>query len=254
MENKRKIAKASSLRNGIVLMSGVTNQLQVKSYFDSDTNTIKTITRWHSDFKLNRKIDEDLNEIVIKRNQVDKLKKVGCSINIVLILYSALIARDIHYVCAALFFSFTVAKYLYTCIYMSFKMKANKAARYHAAEHMLINAYYKLERVPSLEEIKTFSRFSEYCGSRVVTSIIIGYIPISLAIAFYDEIHIIAYLLICIISFIISKKMLKKDFIKIDQVLFTTPPTDLELKVAIKALDILLKEEEKIEKTSVTIL
>lgn len=255
MENKRKMINATSLRNGIILMSGVTNQLQVKSYFDSDTNTIQTITRWHSDFKLNREIDEDLKEVDMK--QIEKLetsvKRVGWCINLVLILYSALIARNINYIMGALYYSFTCSKYLYVYIYQSFTMKVlngteKEVARYHSAEHMILNAYNKLERVPSLEEIKTFSRFSEYCGSRTIISIIIGYISISLAIAFSDKIHIIAGLLICIISIILSKKMLEKDFVKVEQILLTEPPTDLELEVAIKGLDTLLKEEEKIKK------
>ena len=122
-----------------------------------------------------------------------------------------------------------------------------KLARYHSAEHMVLNAYHKLGKVPSLEEIKTFSRFSKYCGCRVLTSKIIEDIPTTLAIAFYAEIHFIPYILICIFSYIIGRKLLKKDFIKVEQILFTEPPTDLELEVAIKGLETLLKEEEKIK-------
>ena len=122
-----------------------------------------------------------------------------------------------------------------------------KVARYHSAEHMVLNAYRKLGKVPSLDEIKTFSRFSQYCGSRALMSKIIAYIPNSLAIAFCDEIHFITFISILIISYIISRKLLEKDFIKIEQILFTEPPTDLELEVAIKGLETLVKEEEKIK-------
>ena len=39
--------------------------------------------------------------------------------------------------------------------------KERAHARYHAAEHMVINAYYKLQRVPTIEETKESSRFSK---------------------------------------------------------------------------------------------
>lgn len=111
---------------------------------------------------------------------------------------------------------------------------------------MIINAYQKLQRVPTLEELKTFSRFSDKCGSRIAISRIIEHIPISLLIAFSDKINFILYILIFIIIVKMGKKMENTDFIKVEQVLVTEPPTDLELEVAIKGLQTLLKEEEKL--------
>ena len=250
MENKRRIPNATSCRNGIIFISGITNKLVVKSYYDSDTNTIETLTRWYTDFTLRRKIDYDLKEPEIREEKLHG-KAVWC-INLVLIVYSALIARNINYTLGALYYSFMVSKYLYVCIQKSFKMKIlngqeKEEARYHSAEHMVLNAYRKLGKVPSLEEIKTFSRFSEYCGTRIIASRIIEFVPISLAIAFSDKINIIVYVLIFIISWILGKEMLKKDFIKVEQILFTEPPTDLELKVAIKGLETLLNEEKEIK-------
>lgn len=121
-----------------------------------------------------------------------------------------------------------------------------KKARYHSAEHMIINAYQKLQRLPTLEELKTFSRFSDKCGSRIAISRIIEHIPISLLIAFSDKINFILYILIFIIIVKMGEKMENTDFIKVEQVLVTEPPTDLELEVAIKGLQTLLKEEEKL--------
>ena len=253
MKNKIRVPKASSLRNGIVFMSGVTNQLQVKSYFDSRRNSIETIIRWHDDFKWNRGIDRDLKgQDIISKKEEKLVETTGWFINLLLIIYTIFVARDIRYIVASVYYSFTASKYLYVSIYQSFKMKVlnndgKKLARYHSAEHMILNAYHKLGKVPSLDEIKTFSRFSQYCGSRALMSKIIAYIPNSLAIAFCDEIHFITFISILIISYIISRKLLEKDFIKIEQILFTEPPTDLELEVAIKGLETLVKEEEKIK-------
>lgn len=36
--------------------------------------------------------------------------------------------------------------------------------RFHAAEHAVINAYYDLKRIPTLDEIKNYSSFSPRCG------------------------------------------------------------------------------------------
>lgn len=253
MKNEIRLPNASSLRNGIIFVSGLTNQLQVESYFDSSRNSIDTIIRWHDDFKWNRPINQDLKGSDINSKKEETLiENTGWFINILLILYSIFVARDINYIIASGYYSFTVSKYLYVSIYQSFKMKVlnsdeKKVARYHSAEHMVLNAYRKLGKVPSLDEIKTFSRFSKYCGSRVLMSKIIAYIPTSLAIAFGDEIHFSAYISIFIISYIMSRKLLKKDFIKVEQILFTEPPTDIELKVAIRGLETLLSEEEKVK-------
>ena len=45
------------------------------------------------------------------------------------------------------------------------RLKKKGLTRYHGAEHMSIAAYMDLNRVPTIQEVKKYSVFSEYCGS-----------------------------------------------------------------------------------------
>lgn len=46
-------------------------------------------------------------------------------------------------------------------------------AQYHAAEHMVVNAYEKYQRIPTMIEIEKSSPFSERCGSLLLINHII---------------------------------------------------------------------------------
>ncbi|MDO4282547.1 MAG: DUF1385 domain-containing protein [Clostridia bacterium] len=54
------------------------------------------------------------------------------------------------------------------CIYSFYHLyhMSRTSFRNHGAEHMMINAYNKLKRVPTIEEAKYFSRFALNCGDR----------------------------------------------------------------------------------------
>ena len=109
-------------------------------------------------------------------------------------------------------------------------------AAFHSAEHMAINAYEKLQRVPTLEEIKNFSRFSRYCGSRFIFSRICSFLMLCFSIAFLSMKYNLLYLIsigIIIVFLIASTKYGLLNFL---QIFVTNKPSDKELTVAIEGL------------------
>lgn len=112
--------------------------------------------------------------------------------------------------------------------------------KFHSAEHMILNAYRKLKRIPSLEELRDFSRFSNTCGTN------------TMFIRFMDS------LVLLIISFTFNNSLFCKILLVLDivmsmlslcgvlnflQFLTTRKPTDRELLVAIAGLKTCLEHE-----------
>ena len=100
-------------------------------------------------------------------------------VTIVLIILGIL-TLNIGLVLAALILRFTALQDIIKVIWESIQIKTGEAkrfGRYHAATHMLINAYKQLGTVPTLEELKKFSRFSMNCTSVRVFSRIVAVLP-----------------------------------------------------------------------------
>lgn len=114
--------------------------------------------------------------------------------------------------------------------------------KFHSAEHMVLNAYRKLERVPSLEEIRQYSRFSNSCGTNLTTHTIISYITM-FACSFIPN---ALYMLIGVISGqVIICILTNHGFLNFLQKFTTAPPTDKELSVAIAGMNVWLENEKK---------
>lgn len=124
-------------------------------------------------------------------------------------------------------------------IYLERK-KVNRWKKFHSAEHMVLNAYRKLKRLPTIEEIKNFSMFSNTCGTNAITQILI------ISFAFFAESFILnrTYMIIIMsLSVIIVLVLIKIGFLNFIQYFTTDIPTEVELKVAIKGLKVWIKHE-----------
>ena len=62
--------------------------------------------------------------------------------------------------------------------------KERAAARYHAAEHKVINAYKTLQRIPKVQEVRKASRFSSECGSNEIFAETFLFLVINVSIIF----------------------------------------------------------------------
>lgn len=114
--------------------------------------------------------------------------------------------------------------------------------KFHSAKHMLINAYRKLKRVPSLEEIREYSRFDNDCSTNLVTQTVISFVLMFfvtfISNSFYSLIGIIVSNTIVLI-------LLQCSFLNFLQKWTTIVPTDRELSVAIAGLNAWIENEKK---------
>lgn len=106
----------------------------------------------------------------------------------------------------------------------------------HGAEHMTLAAYRKLKRIPTIAEVKNYSRISRTCGgtlaSGLITGQLIGFLLYINGIILPEKIiFFIPFMLRSIFPFNVLGKLLQ---------LYTTKrPDDSNIELAIAALDAL---------------
>lgn len=122
------------------------------------------------------------------------------------------------------------------------RKKEKNAYRFHSAEHMVLNAYRKLRRVPTLEEIRQYSRFSNSCGTNFTAQIITMFTLIFactfMSNSLYREIGIL-------LAIVIVSILLKRGCLNFLQKFTTIIPTDKELAVAIEGMNVWIENEKK---------
>ena len=145
-----------------------------------------------------------------------------------------LIALSIYF---ALFVSFDFLDLALTSYLMKSKNGSLVSlAKPHAAEHMAINAYEQLQRIPTLDEIKNFSRFSKDCGFMIILSRIMTHLSVIILLLFAISGNMLAYYFALAIIPAFMVIAWRKGWFKFLEVFVTAPPTDSELEVAIEGL------------------
>ena len=113
---------------------------------------------------------------------------------------------------------------------------------------MVCNAYKALQRVPTINEIREYSRYSSSCGTNATTEIIIILPLMSLAekiYYFYNWPPIVLVIMTGIIT--ISVLVLERyGYLNFLQYFTTEKPDEIELLVAIEGLK-MWEEKEKID-------
>lgn len=248
MEKKQFIIDARSKKNGIVFYSNLFPFIGVQAFFDNYGN-IKS-----------KLIDKELDEFVdyvgtLNEGEKTLNKKKLIILDSVLILFSiigCIFSGNFGLVLGSIFFSIFVSKDLYrfskACYNMNLKdEKQRSTAMFHAAEHMVLNAYQTLKRIPSLEEAKKFSRFSKLCGSRAILSRMFMFSLITIAMFSILHYNNIIYLIsvLSIVMFVVKSQ--KYGWLNFLQVFVTSKPTDKEIELAIEGLKQFEIMEKKIE-------
>lgn len=234
----RKIARARSLENGIVFYSSTIPLFGVKAELSSNGKI-----RTSSVFTPFEDFIEGLNPIDMKIVKIIRI--IVCA----LYFATSFILLDGGLITSAFFFTFFVSKKLIFLIYQAFCMHSKNGSkrslgRFHAAEHMAVNAYNSLRRVPTLSEVKKYSKLSEHCGSMLMINDVVLYLNVCLVGILYSRFGFILGLVIAIIStLILVYATTKKAFIFL-QNLVLTEATDIELQVAIDGLSQLSRLEE----------
>lgn len=244
MGERKHIREAQSKNNGIVFYSNIFPLIGSETFRD-DLGNIQT-----------RVIPVHLIDYsgIVNENEKPFNKWDVIILDIFLINICILIG-NISLILASIYFSIFVSFDFFIFIKISYQIKSKNgkqrsAARYHAAEHMVINSYENLQRIPTSDEVKSSSRFSKCCGSRKILFKISIYTLESLIIAFGFTSNIIIYILlnIFIIVFIIIADM--KGWLRFLQVFITTIPSDSEIEVAIEGIKNFEKMEEEFKNKS----
>ena len=137
--------------------------------------------------------------------------------------------------------SFLLGEAIVIALLFVFRDQSISTRKFHSAEHMVANAYNKLNRIPSLEETKMFSRFHNCCGITSLTFIIIRNLLLFLCTFLPSKPYIIIGALSVSIISLLLKKLGVFNFM---QFFSTLPPTDRELLVGIEALKTWLENEQ----------
>lgn len=236
------IKQAYSKRNGIVFYYNDCPGMAVEAYIENGEIKTQIVPKGFLNFieRFGFYYDEP-NTMHFELNP-----KIIVLFDIVLVAIS-IFTMDLNLIFASLYFSLTTSFDLFIFLKIIRNLKFGKdksAGRYHAAEHMSINAYNTLHRIPTVEEVKKFSRFSKNCGSERNIRNIVIFSSLSILIAINISKFSFWLILLYPILFILMILDMKYSILRFLQILVTNKPTDLEINVAIKGIE----ELEKFEK------
>lgn len=237
MATLKKVQEARSKKNGIIFYSNIQPLIGVETYFDENKNIKSRIV-------LSR-LDEVIDYLgFINDKNIFFDKRILIIFDMLLILLSILICKktgNYGLVTGTIYFAGFVSFDLFNFIKVSYSTKYNKenngsTAKFHGAEHMVLNAYQSLQKVPTLEEVKQFSHFSKNCGSRFIISRIFLFSIFSFSFSFLSVYYVIFHCLIILLAIIFSKYEKKYGWLSFLQIFITSKPTDNELHLAIEGL------------------
>lgn len=131
------------------------------------------------------------------------------------------------------------------CYFESKDEKNVASARYHSAEHKVLNYYFKHSKLPeSVHEIKNKSNVYICCGSSVVAVVLLFLTLVFISLLIFPNIILksVGIIVSVFASFILWAHG-KCNFI---QKFFIKPPTEDELELAIYAMKKLLEDENMV--------
>lgn len=195
----------------------------------------------------------DDNENIYINEKIEKKSFGGCSVFILLIVFSViksliiipLIENKTLSVYTYLFLAIAISLYMIIGIIKFGLQNKNNWRKNHGAEHMVWTAYKKLKRIPSIDEVKKFSRFNRHCGitiySGFITSQLIGFF-----VYFFTGFVINEFILF--FAAIFFRTLIPFNLIGLLMQFFTTKkPDDINIKLAISALVELIKKDDPTE-------
>lgn len=237
---------ARSKNDGIVFQSTVFPMLSIEVNRDESGKIHSTVVPGIFD-----ELFEFVGTLQDENNQ-NRNFKLFVAITDILLIIVGLLTRNVGVTVATVYFSILISRDFFAFAKLIYQMKSphgkeRSTARYHSAEHMVLNAYRDLKRVPTLEEIKHYSRFSEYCGSRAIIYKLVSYGSACILISISNLIPLFVYIYLCIIVAVFIAIANSKGWLKVFQVLITSKPTDSELEVAIEGLKALQELDESLE-------
>lgn len=243
MDSKKTILEARSKRNGIVFYSNKNPFICYEVYIDEKGEIQKEqISRGLSEIK-----DEDLRNAEYSKKMKITEKRIKIAMAILGII-SMILTKRVNIAFGIMYFSIIALKDLLYFTDSAYQLKCGRMqdlARFHSAEHMVSNAYTKVQRVPTIEEIKKASRFDRYCSSRIYINkiLIFGMLSIVICLSGFIPMHI--YLMLVAALFIFTIIQQKYNVFRFLQIFCTKKPTDREIEVAQEGIKFFEEMEEK---------
>ena len=241
---KKSIIHARSSENGIIFYSHSFPLICSKTFRDSSGQIYSIV------------IPEEFADCIgtVNRKQ-RKLKKwhvlAAISVFDIFLIGFCFLVKNVFLIALSIYFALFVSFDFLDLALTSYLMKSKNGsfvslAKFHAAEHMAINAYEQLQRIPSLDEIKSFSRFSKDCGFMLISRRILTHLSVIILLLFAITGNMLAYYFALAIIPAFMVIAWRKGWFKFLEVFVTAPPTDSELEVAIEGLKKFEEMEESL--------
>lgn len=238
MRTKIKTYEALSMNNGIIFYSkrhkgyATVATINEEGSITTEWTTIKK-------YKKEKNKNEENNEV-----KVISLFELGILLFVItfIILLDWLTDKNPLYGLRFALISFSIIS-ISTFMKVTYtERKQKNSYKFHSAEHMVLNAYRKLKRVPSLEEIHQYSRFSNYCGTNKVTDWFMSF-TLMFVCSFIPN---LLYMIIAMIAVnVIVWILIHCGFLNFLQLFSTITPTNRELLVAIEGMKVWLENEKR---------
>lgn len=247
MAINKHVQEAESKRNGIIFHSNTFKGIGVKTYFN-EKNEICSIT---APISILRAIE--LSEL---QDEFDiPEKKIRITLSVVIIMLGILSA-SLNGFFLSLFIVLFALPILITFfrVWYIYKRKTScfhTVSMFHSAEHMVINAYNKFQRIPTFEEVRNSSRISKHCGSNIMFLKLIYGVALCTLYGFFGSSGTLLYPIglgiLLFFCFLCNKYQIHSGM----QHLILSTPTDDQLLLAIEGVKNFEKMEEAFEKEGI---
>ena len=240
MENRKYVYNSRSTHNGIIFFSDGGSSLAIKATIDDEGN-ITSSTYFDFVDELEAFAHDFHNHVSdngAKHENFQKAYFISCFL-IPFIL--GLVLRNLYWTLTLFFFMLNVLPTLYSVMKLTLPTlkkgsKKYKVAKFHSAQHMIVNAYEDLQRVPTLKELKEYSRLSMRCGARPLLNRFFFNTLLLLCLIFGVHTDILTYMLALVFCWVFSSLDRKFGFTIAFESLFLRKPSDRELNVAIEGI------------------
>ena len=250
---KKEITEAFSDVRGICIRSKENPAFFVKTFYDTKDNIVSKVC-FKNEKNFSREMDweqKERKELSKRIELFNKMFKAHYWKIIFLLLGLALFLKQFELVFIILYSiatGFLAALRLFIVEVVNIKFNGGAfydSSKFHAAEHMAVNAYEKHNKIPTLYQIKEESMYSKNCGtSRYYFPVIIGMLDTVFLIILFSLKNKVMVNICIICIYLLIRKLLKNSrdsgLFKEMQFFFTNEPTDRELilaAIAVKKFD-----------------
>lgn len=231
-----------SVDNGIIFVSNHNNEKYVFSTVDSKFR-VKTvaITKKEYEDKYKSRLEIKIDNFFTKLQKFANIVVVFAIIIMLLFaprknLILTIILTSCRLYCLFLMLAFIIS------MLITVLCRDKVFLKFHGAEHMVVNAYKDLERLPTRKELKKYSRFNKDCGGNLALLLFLNNISLYLCSYLSLGYGILIFCFVLVLTFL----GYRKGVFNFIQKLTTLPPTQKELDVARNGLKLWLEKEKEL--------